>query len=69
MGIIDPAQIAEKYRNELKTRIANFETPLKVKGFIATDDKPSLSYANATKKAFEEIGFKYELKKVPRISL
>jgi methylenetetrahydrofolate dehydrogenase (NAD+) len=69
MGIIDPAQIAEKYRNELKTKIANFETPLKVKGFIATDDKPSLSYANATKKAFEEIGFKYELKKVPRLSL
>ena len=69
MGIIDPAQIAEKYRNELKKRIANFETPLKVKGFIATDDKPSLSYANATKKAFEEIGFQYELKKVPRLSL
>ncbi|MFL2503692.1 MAG: tetrahydrofolate dehydrogenase/cyclohydrolase catalytic domain-containing protein [Candidatus Azotimanducaceae bacterium] len=69
MGIIDPAQIAKKYRNELKKRVADFETPLKVKGFIATNDKPSLSYANATKKAFEEIGFQYELKKVPRLSL
>ena len=69
MGIIDPAEIAKKYRNAIKERVADFRTPLKVKGLIATDDKPSLSYANATKKAFEEIGFQYELKKVPRLSL
>ena len=69
MGIIDPAKIAEKYRNEIRRRIADFKTPLKVRGFIATDDQPSLSYANATKIAFEEIGFQYDLKRVPRLSL
>ncbi|MBA57704.1 MAG: methylenetetrahydrofolate dehydrogenase [Gammaproteobacteria bacterium] len=69
MGIIDPDLIATRYRAELKEKVSGLNSTPRVIGLIANNDQPSLSYANATKKAFEEIGIEYRLIETPRLSL
>ncbi len=69
METIDPAEIAEKYLQELKTSVSSLDQDLHVVGFIASEDKPSIAYANATKRVFNEAGFRYELRQVQRLSL
>jgi methylenetetrahydrofolate dehydrogenase (NAD+) len=69
MGAIDPASIAEKYLGEIKSSVKGLKTRLRVVGFIATDDKPSLTYAAATKQVFDEVGFEYDLQHVKRLNL
>ncbi len=66
---VNPADIADAYLKKLKTQVAALKADIHVVGFIATDDKPSLAYANATRRAFTRAGFHYELKQVPRLAL
>ena len=66
---VDPARIAEKYLSELKTAVSALDHQIHVIGFIASDDKPSVAYANATRQSFNDAGFLYELKQVQRLEL
>ncbi len=69
MQVINPDDIAGKYLDQLKTNVSTLGVSLNVVGFIATDDKPSLSYARATRRVFTEAGFNYELRQVARLDL
>lgn len=69
MQSIDPAEIADVYLQELKHSVAALSEEPHVVGFIASEDRPSIAYANATKKVFSEAGFQYELRQVQRLQL
>ena len=69
MQIVDPAEIAKKYLLQLKESVARLGKNMHVVGFIASDDQPSLSYANATRKVFTDAGFNYDLRRVKRLEL
>jgi methylenetetrahydrofolate dehydrogenase (NAD+) len=69
MQIVDPAEIAKKYLLQLKESVARLGKNMYVVGFIASDDQPSLSYANATRKVFTDAGFNYDLRRVKRLEL
>ena len=69
MQIVDPAEIAKKYLLQLKESVARLGKNMHVVGFIASDDQPSLSYANATRKVFTDAGFNYDLRRVKRLKL
>jgi methylenetetrahydrofolate dehydrogenase (NADP+)/methenyltetrahydrofolate cyclohydrolase len=69
MQIVDPAEIAKKYLLQLEESVARLGKNMHVVGFIASDDQPSLSYANATRKVFTNAGFNYDLRRVKRLEL
>jgi|TARA_B110000483_G_scaffold31173_1_gene37832 methylenetetrahydrofolate dehydrogenase (NAD+) len=69
MQIVDPAEIAKKHLLQLKESVARLSKNMHVVGFIASDDQPSLSYANATRKVFTDAGFNYDLRRVKRLKL
>jgi methylenetetrahydrofolate dehydrogenase (NAD+) len=69
MQIVDPAEIAKKHLLQLKESVARLGKNMHVVGFIASDDQPSLSYANATRKVFTDAGFNYDLRRVKRLEL
>ncbi|HCC42998.1 MAG TPA: methylenetetrahydrofolate dehydrogenase [Gammaproteobacteria bacterium] len=69
MHSADPTALATKYLEESRAALQNTNATIRIVGFIATDDKPSVTYANATRKTFNTTGFKYELKKVARLDL
>ncbi|MBO6597694.1 MAG: hypothetical protein JJ952_17785 [Pseudomonadales bacterium] len=55
--------------SDLKSTLQALGRKIHVVGFIATEDKPSVAYANATKRVFHEAGFNYELRQVQRLQL
>ena len=69
MQIVDPAEIAKKYLQRLKESVTRLERNMQVVGFIASDDPPSVSYANATRRVFTDAGFNYDLRHVKRLEL
>lgn len=69
MAVIDPAEIAEHYLEGLKGSVSELNRELHVAGFIASEDKPSIAYANATKRVFNDAGFHYDLRQVQRLEL
>ena len=69
MQQIDPAEISKKYIEELTSVVSDIEDRIRVVGLIASSDKPSIAYANATKKTFQKAGFDYELRQVERLEL
>lgn len=66
---VDPATVAEKYIDDITAEVAMIDRPIRVAGFIATDDLPSISYAKATTARFNEIGISYDLRQVKRLDL
>ena len=64
MHSADPTALATKYLEESRVALQNTNATIRIVGFIATDDKPSIAYANATRKTFISAGFEYELKKI-----
>ncbi|MFT7220722.1 MAG: methylenetetrahydrofolate dehydrogenase (NAD+), partial [Candidatus Azotimanducaceae bacterium] len=69
MEIIDPAKIAAKYLEESRSSVEQLGAVPRVIGFIASEDKPSLAYANTTRRVFTEAGFEYELRPIARLAL
>ena len=69
MQIVDPAALAKKYLQQLHDVARTSGQHIHVVGTIASDDTPSMAYANATKKTFTSAGFEYELRQVPRLQL
>ncbi len=66
---LDPAMIAQKYADEVKSELRSLTETLKVVGFVASHDLPSLTYANATQQKFSDIGIDYELRRIQRLDL
>lgn len=67
--LVSPYTVAARYRTEIKQETRALATQLKVVGFLAGDYAPSLTYAEYTKNACEELGIAYELRQVPRLEL
>ena len=67
--ILDPAILSKKYVRQVSEEIARTDVKIKVLGLIASDDKPSLAYAGATKQKFDAIGIEYNLRHVERLEL
>ncbi len=69
MQTVDPAALATKHLQQSQAALSACKQQIRVVGFIASDDKPSIAYANATKKTFTAAGFDYELRHVARLEL
>ena len=69
MRVIDPAGIAGKYLQDLEIKVKKLDRKPRVVGFIASEDKPSIAYARATMRTFNDAGFHYELRQVRRLEL
>lgn len=65
----NPVKLAEKYVNEVAAEIAESGIAPRVRGFIATEDKPSIAYARATRQKFNDVGIEYDLQSVERLKL
>lgn len=69
MQVIDPAAVARKYLDASSAAVHQLNATPQIAGFIATDDPPSVAYANTTKKQFHKAGFGYDLRQVKRLAL
>lgn len=69
MHLVDPAPIAEKYLAKARDQLRQSGITPRIRGFIATDDKPSLAYASKTQQKFTDAGFSYDLCRLPRLEL
>ncbi|WP_432823000.1 bifunctional methylenetetrahydrofolate dehydrogenase/methenyltetrahydrofolate cyclohydrolase [Trichloromonas sp.] len=67
--LVSPYTVAARYRAEIRQEIRSLGTPLKVVGFLGGEYAPSLTYANYTKNACEELGIDYELRQLHRLDL
>ena len=65
--IIDPAAVAAKYRQELKSEISHLPQRLKLVGFLAADSGPSTTYANYTAAGCADVGIEFELKHINKL--
>ena len=66
---LDPVVLAEKYVQEVRRDITQLGVKLSVVGLIASDDKPSLAYAKATKRKFDMAGISYDLRQLERLKV
>ena len=67
--LVPPSTVAARYRAEIRQEIRALKTKLKVVGFLAGDYGPSLTYAEYTRSACEDLGIAYELRLLPRLKL
>ena len=67
--LVPPSTVAARYRAEIRQEIRALKTKLKVVGFLAGDYGPSLTYAEYTRSACEDLGIAYELRCLPRLKL
>lgn len=67
--LVLPKIVAERFRTEIKQEVRALSTSLKVVGFLAGDYGPSLTYAEYTKMACEDLGISYELRTCGRLEL
>ena len=67
--LVSPYTVAARYRAEIRQEIRSLGKQLKVVGLLAGDYAPSLTYAEYTKNACEDLGITYELRQAPRLDL
>jgi len=65
--VIDPAEVAERFRSEIRAQLARFAEPLRLVGILAGDHGPSYTYAVYAQRACEELGILFELRRFPRL--
>jgi len=66
---LDPAKVAQKYLDEVRNELRSLAGSIRVVGFVANEDLPSVTYANATQQKFTDVGIAYELRHVARLDL
>lgn len=66
---VDPGLLAAGYIEDARAAVAALGRTINVVGLLARHDAPSLAYAKATRRKFEEIGINYELRPVERLDL
>ncbi|MBT3733495.1 MAG: hypothetical protein HOG25_02510, partial [Gammaproteobacteria bacterium] len=62
-------EVSKEFTRALKLAIEALNATINVVGLIATNDKPSLAYARATQKKFNQLGINYDLRTIPRLEL
>ncbi len=66
---LDPVQVAQKYVDEVRDEIQALDSTIRVIGFVANNDPPSIAYANATQQRFDDVGIRYDLRTIARLDL
>ena len=69
MSTPNPTQLAKRYFEEASQAVEACKGTPRVLGLIASTDKPSMAYANATKQRFLDVGMEYTLEQVSRLDL
>jgi methylenetetrahydrofolate dehydrogenase (NADP+)/methenyltetrahydrofolate cyclohydrolase len=67
--VIDPGQVAERFRTELRAEIARLPERLTLVGLLAADHGPSRTYAEYTRKGCDDVGVAFDLQVVPRLGV
>ncbi len=67
--LIDPTEVANSFRAEIKQQVQALSHPLTLVGFLASEAGPSVTYANYTKTGCESVGINFELRVVPKLAL
>jgi methylenetetrahydrofolate dehydrogenase (NADP+)/methenyltetrahydrofolate cyclohydrolase len=65
--ILDPAEIAASFREEVRAELRDLPEPLVIAGFLAADHGPSATYAEYTRKGCEVVGATFDLRHVKRL--
>jgi methylenetetrahydrofolate dehydrogenase (NADP+)/methenyltetrahydrofolate cyclohydrolase len=65
--VLDPAEIAKTYRDEIRAEIEKLREPLVLAGFLAADHGPSKTYAEYTAKACADVGVRFDLRRLTRL--
>ena len=64
---IDPAQVAARYREEIRGQLAATSEPLRLVGILGGDHAPSKTYASYAERACAELGIEFELRSCERL--
>src|SRR5688572_8476269 len=64
---IDPATVAQRFREEIRAQLQSAREPLHLVGILAGDHAPSLTYALYAQRACSELGIGFELRRYPRL--
>jgi methylenetetrahydrofolate dehydrogenase (NADP+)/methenyltetrahydrofolate cyclohydrolase len=70
--LINPTEIAKDYRRTLRQRLAGLGAKLKLVGVLAAeagDHAPSVTYADYTRAACDDVGIAFELRRPGRLKL
>jgi methylenetetrahydrofolate dehydrogenase (NADP+)/methenyltetrahydrofolate cyclohydrolase len=65
----NPARVARGFNESARAEISGLHGSINVVGFIASDDQPSLEYAQAAQAKFAEVGIHYDLRYIQRLDL
>jgi methylenetetrahydrofolate dehydrogenase (NADP+)/methenyltetrahydrofolate cyclohydrolase len=65
--IVDPAEVAATFRDELRREIRALPEPLLFVGFLAADHGPSATYAEYTRRGCDDVGVRFELRPVKKL--
>ena len=64
---IDPADVAARFRDEIRAQLEAVEGPLRLVGVLAGDHGPSKTYASYAERACADLGVAFELRHVERL--
>jgi methylenetetrahydrofolate dehydrogenase (NADP+)/methenyltetrahydrofolate cyclohydrolase len=67
--VIDPGQVAQHFRAELRAELAQLPEQLKLVGLLVADHGPSRTYAEYTRKGCTDVGVEFELQELPRLGV
>lgn len=65
--LLDPAEVAARFRAEIREQVAALGEPLTLVGFLSADHGPSATYAEYTRKGCEDVGVRFDLRHVRRL--
>lgn len=67
--LVQPTPVARRFREEVRRAVSEIDAPLKLVGFLTSDEAPSLTYAEYTRSACDEVGISFDLRRVERLEL
>jgi 5,10-methylene-tetrahydrofolate dehydrogenase/methenyl tetrahydrofolate cyclohydrolase len=65
--ILDPADVAARFRDEIRLQVEAADAPLRLVGVLAGDHGPSRTYASYAERACADLGVAFELRHVERL--
>ncbi len=65
--VIDPAEVARSFREEIRAELRALPEPLVVVGLLAAEHGPSATYAEYTRRGCEDVGVQFDLHHVKRL--
>jgi methylenetetrahydrofolate dehydrogenase (NADP+)/methenyltetrahydrofolate cyclohydrolase len=65
---IDPSESAKAFRADVRARVAQSKRPLTLVGLLPAEaGGPSVTYANYTRVGCEDVGIRFDLRRVPKL--